>query len=165
MLLSTLAFTFRPGPRAGQIDTTNFGRDELENGTFTRGESLITSFKNLENDMVLLGKKKNQPQEKYSKMYKNILDDVLADIQDVARASTYIEKAGHEPVRLSYNLSSRGGKIGGVFIGSQTSVVFRFIVGVELMTHAYPQYFLLLASIANIGKKISLLCYLAARVS
>ncbi|GKD87940.1 hypothetical protein Tco_1359094, partial [Tanacetum coccineum] len=37
--------------------------------------------KNLENDMVLLGKKKNQPQEKYSKTYKNILDDVLADIQ------------------------------------------------------------------------------------
>nr|GEY49444.1 protein defective in meristem silencing 3-like [Tanacetum cinerariifolium] len=75
-----------PGPRvglsyAGQIDMTNFGRDELENGIFTRGESLITSFKNLENDMVLLGKQKNQPQEKYSKTYKNILDDVLVDIQ------------------------------------------------------------------------------------
>ncbi|GKB81545.1 hypothetical protein Tco_0948440 [Tanacetum coccineum] len=88
MLLSTLAFTFRRGPRvgfsyAGQIDTTNFGRDGLDNGTFTRGESLITSFKNLENDMVLLGKKKNQHQEKYSKTYKNILDDVLADIQGI----------------------------------------------------------------------------------
>ncbi|GKE36721.1 Kelch domain-containing protein 4, partial [Tanacetum coccineum] len=98
MLLSTLAFTFRLGPRAGfsyagQIDTTNFRRDGLENGTFTRGESLITSFKNLENDMVLLGKKKNQPQEKYSKMYKNILDDVLADIQDV-QGPYIIEKAG-----------------------------------------------------------------------
>nr|GEY79821.1 protein defective in meristem silencing 3-like isoform X1 [Tanacetum cinerariifolium] len=64
-----------------QIDTTNVGRDGLENGTFTRGESLITSSKNLENGMALLGKKKNQPQEKYSKTYKNSLDDVLADIQ------------------------------------------------------------------------------------
>ncbi|GJS13133.1 protein root UVB sensitive 4 [Tanacetum coccineum] len=46
-------------------------------------------------------------------------------------------------------------------LGSQTSVVFRFIVRVELMTHDFSQYFLLLALIANIGKKISLACYLA----
>ncbi|GJZ30722.1 hypothetical protein Tco_0575769 [Tanacetum coccineum] len=39
--------------------------------------------KNLVNSMVLLGNKKNQPQEKYSKTCKNILDDVLADIQGI----------------------------------------------------------------------------------
>nr|GEV36949.1 hypothetical protein [Tanacetum cinerariifolium] len=33
--------------------------------------------------MVLLGKKKNQPQDKYSKTYKNILDDGIADIQGI----------------------------------------------------------------------------------
>ncbi|GJR06239.1 RNA-binding glycine-rich protein [Tanacetum coccineum] len=38
---------------------------------------------NLVNSMVLLGNKKNQPQEKYSKTCKNILDDVLADIQGI----------------------------------------------------------------------------------
>ncbi|GJW12349.1 protein root UVB sensitive 4 [Tanacetum coccineum] len=42
-----------------------------------------------------------------------------------------------------------------------TSVVFSLSIGVELMTPAFPQYFLLLASIANIAKQISLACYLA----
>nr|GEW36151.1 hypothetical protein [Tanacetum cinerariifolium] len=75
-----------PGRRVGfsyigQIGTTNVGNDGLDNCTFTQGESLITSSENLKNDMVLLGKKKNQPQEKYLKTYKNILDDVLTDIQ------------------------------------------------------------------------------------
>ncbi|GJS95915.1 dehydroascorbate reductase 2, partial [Tanacetum coccineum] len=47
-------------------------------------------------------------------------------------------------------------------LGSQTSVVFSFIIRVELMTPAFSQYFLLLASIANIAKQIGLACYLAA---
>ncbi|KAL8266234.1 hypothetical protein R6Q59_003578 [Mikania micrantha] len=42
-----------------------------------------------------------------------------------------------------------------------TSVVFSLSIGIELMTPAFPQYFLLLASIANIAKQISLACYLA----
>ncbi|WOG93143.1 hypothetical protein DCAR_0312424 [Daucus carota subsp. sativus] len=42
-----------------------------------------------------------------------------------------------------------------------TSVVFSLSVGLELLTPAFPQYFLLLASVANIAKQISLACYLA----
>lgn len=42
-----------------------------------------------------------------------------------------------------------------------TSVVFSLSIGLELMTPAFPQYFLFLASIANIAKQISLACYLA----
>lgn len=46
-----------------------------------------------------------------------------------------------------------------------TSVVFSLSVGLELLTPAFPQYFLLLASVANIAKQISLACYLATSVS
>lgn len=42
-----------------------------------------------------------------------------------------------------------------------TSVLFSLSIGVELLTPAFPRYFLLLASIANIAKQISLSCYLA----
>ncbi|KAK9948760.1 hypothetical protein M0R45_004323 [Rubus argutus] len=42
-----------------------------------------------------------------------------------------------------------------------TSVLFTLSIGVELLTPAYPQYFLLLASLANIAKQISLACYIA----
>lgn len=42
-----------------------------------------------------------------------------------------------------------------------TSVVFSLSIGVELLTPAFPQYFLLLATVANIAKQISLACYLA----
>ncbi|CAI9777472.1 unnamed protein product [Fraxinus pennsylvanica] len=42
-----------------------------------------------------------------------------------------------------------------------TSVLFTLSIGVELLTPVFPEYFLLLATIANIGKKISLSCYLA----
>ncbi|KAI5665867.1 hypothetical protein M9H77_15720 [Catharanthus roseus] len=42
-----------------------------------------------------------------------------------------------------------------------TSVIFSLSIGVELLTPVFPQYFLLLASIANIAKQISLACYLA----
>ncbi|RID66239.1 hypothetical protein BRARA_D01399 [Brassica rapa] len=42
-----------------------------------------------------------------------------------------------------------------------TSVLFSLSIGVELMTPVFPHYFLLLASIANIAKQISLSCYLA----
>ncbi|GAV80637.1 DUF647 domain-containing protein [Cephalotus follicularis] len=42
-----------------------------------------------------------------------------------------------------------------------TSVMFSLSIGVELLTPAFPQYFLLLASLANIAKQISLACYLA----
>ncbi|CAK9141141.1 unnamed protein product [Ilex paraguariensis] len=42
-----------------------------------------------------------------------------------------------------------------------TSVLFSLGIGVELLTPAFPQYFLLLASVANIAKQISLACYLA----
>lgn len=42
-----------------------------------------------------------------------------------------------------------------------TSLLFSFSIGVELMTPVFPRYFLLLASIANIAKQISLSCYLA----
>jgi hypothetical protein len=45
-----------------------------------------------------------------------------------------------------------------------TSVLFSLSIGVELMTPVFPQYFLLLASIANIAKQISLSCYLATGV-
>uniref|UniRef100_A0A5B7BXA5 Protein root UVB sensitive/RUS domain-containing protein n=1 Tax=Davidia involucrata TaxID=16924 RepID=A0A5B7BXA5_DAVIN len=46
-----------------------------------------------------------------------------------------------------------------------TSVLFSLSIGVELLTPAFPQYFLLLASVANIAKQISLACYLATGVS
>ncbi|CAN8284011.1 unnamed protein product [Cochlearia groenlandica] len=42
-----------------------------------------------------------------------------------------------------------------------TSVLFSMSIGVELLTPIFPQYFLLLASVANIAKQISLSCYLA----
>ncbi|KAL0745070.1 hypothetical protein Bca101_100922 [Brassica carinata] len=41
-----------------------------------------------------------------------------------------------------------------------TSVLFSLSIGIELMTPVFPHYFLLLASIANIAKQISLSCYL-----
>ncbi|KAK4409752.1 protein root UVB sensitive 4 [Sesamum angolense] len=42
-----------------------------------------------------------------------------------------------------------------------TSVLFSLSIGVELLTPVFPKYFLLLATIANIAKQISLACYLA----
>ncbi|KAL3526721.1 hypothetical protein ACH5RR_011377 [Cinchona calisaya] len=42
-----------------------------------------------------------------------------------------------------------------------TSVLFSLSIGVELLTPVFPSYFLLLASVANIAKQISLACYLA----
>lgn len=42
-----------------------------------------------------------------------------------------------------------------------TSVLFTLSIGVELLTPAFPHYFLLLATVANIAKQISLACYLA----
>ncbi|ONH96662.1 hypothetical protein PRUPE_7G144300 [Prunus persica] len=42
-----------------------------------------------------------------------------------------------------------------------TSVLFSLSLGVELLTPAFPQYFLVLASLANMAKQISLACYLA----
>lgn len=45
-----------------------------------------------------------------------------------------------------------------------TSVLFSLSIGVELLTPVFPKYFLLLASVANIAKQISLACYLATGV-
>ncbi|OVA10856.1 Vitamin B6 photo-protection and homoeostasis [Macleaya cordata] len=42
-----------------------------------------------------------------------------------------------------------------------TSIMFSLSIGVELLTPAFPHYFLLLATVANIAKQISLACYLA----
>ncbi|KAK9129993.1 hypothetical protein Sjap_010480 [Stephania japonica] len=42
-----------------------------------------------------------------------------------------------------------------------TSVLFTLSIGIELLTPCFPQCFLLLATIANIAKQISLACYLA----
>ncbi|KAF8410600.1 hypothetical protein HHK36_003132 [Tetracentron sinense] len=42
-----------------------------------------------------------------------------------------------------------------------TSILFSLSIGVELLTPAFPQHFLLLATVANIAKQISLACYLA----
>ncbi|KAJ4843713.1 Protein root UVB sensitive 4 [Turnera subulata] len=42
-----------------------------------------------------------------------------------------------------------------------TSVMFSLSIGVELLTPLFPQHFLLLATLANIAKQISLACYLA----
>lgn len=42
-----------------------------------------------------------------------------------------------------------------------TSVLFSLSIGIELLTPTFPQYFLLLATLANIAKQISLACYLA----
>ncbi|KAJ1429353.1 Root UVB sensitive family [Sesbania bispinosa] len=44
-----------------------------------------------------------------------------------------------------------------------TSVLFVASIGLELLTPTFPQCFLLLATIANIAKQISLACYLATR--
>ncbi|XP_061367025.1 protein root UVB sensitive 4 [Gastrolobium bilobum] len=44
-----------------------------------------------------------------------------------------------------------------------TSVLFVASIGLELLTPAFPGCFLLLATIANIAKQISLACYLATR--
>ncbi|XP_027188796.1 protein root UVB sensitive 4 isoform X2 [Cicer arietinum] len=44
-----------------------------------------------------------------------------------------------------------------------TSVLFVGSIGLELLTPAFPRFFLLLATIANIAKQISLACYLATR--
>lgn len=46
-----------------------------------------------------------------------------------------------------------------------TSVMFSLSIGVELLTPIFPAHFLLLATIANIAKQISLSCYLATGVS
>ncbi|XP_075653429.1 protein root UVB sensitive 4-like isoform X3 [Castanea sativa] len=45
-----------------------------------------------------------------------------------------------------------------------TSVMFSLSIGVELLTPVFPQHFLLLASIANIAKQISLASYLATNI-
>lgn len=45
-----------------------------------------------------------------------------------------------------------------------TSVMFSLSIGIELMTPAFPHCFLILASVANIAKQISLACYLATGV-
>ncbi|KAI4385087.1 hypothetical protein MLD38_003149 [Melastoma candidum] len=42
-----------------------------------------------------------------------------------------------------------------------TSIIFSLSIGIELLTPIFPQYFLLVASTANIAKQISLACYLA----
>ncbi|XP_057984099.1 protein root UVB sensitive 4 isoform X1 [Malania oleifera] len=42
-----------------------------------------------------------------------------------------------------------------------TSILFSLSIGVELLTPAFPHYFLLLATVANTAKQISLACYLA----
>ncbi|KAH6806507.1 root UVB sensitive protein of unknown function [Perilla frutescens var. frutescens] len=42
-----------------------------------------------------------------------------------------------------------------------TSILFSMSIGVELLTPVFPTYFLLLATIANIAKQISLACYLS----
>ncbi|KAJ7973832.1 Protein root UVB sensitive like [Quillaja saponaria] len=42
-----------------------------------------------------------------------------------------------------------------------TSVLFSASVGLELLTSTFPEYFLLIATVANIAKQISLACYLA----
>ncbi|KAK7292964.1 hypothetical protein RJT34_15823 [Clitoria ternatea] len=46
-----------------------------------------------------------------------------------------------------------------------TAVLFVASIGLELLTPAFPRLFLLLATIANISKQISLACYLATRSS
>ncbi|MBA0851718.1 hypothetical protein Goshw_024765 [Gossypium schwendimanii] len=42
-----------------------------------------------------------------------------------------------------------------------TSMLFTFSIGVELLTPVFPHHFLLLASLANIAKQMSLACYMA----
>ncbi|XP_022751320.1 protein root UVB sensitive 4 isoform X2 [Durio zibethinus] len=42
-----------------------------------------------------------------------------------------------------------------------TSLLFTLSIGVELLTPLFPQHFLLLASLANIAKQMSLACYIA----
>ncbi|KAK9269748.1 hypothetical protein L1049_001526 [Liquidambar formosana] len=42
-----------------------------------------------------------------------------------------------------------------------TSILFSLSIGIEMLTPVFPQHFLLIASIANIAKQISLACYLA----
>ncbi|OMO56763.1 hypothetical protein CCACVL1_26272 [Corchorus capsularis] len=42
-----------------------------------------------------------------------------------------------------------------------TSLLFTLSIGVELLTPVFPQHFLLLASLANIAKQMSLACYIA----
>ncbi|GMH06436.1 hypothetical protein Nepgr_008276 [Nepenthes gracilis] len=42
-----------------------------------------------------------------------------------------------------------------------TSILFSLSIGIELMTQVFPHCFLLLASVANVAKQISLACYLA----
>ncbi|KAH1113457.1 hypothetical protein J1N35_006835 [Gossypium stocksii] len=45
-----------------------------------------------------------------------------------------------------------------------TSMLFTFSIGVELLTPVFPHHFLLLASLANIAKQMSLACYMATSV-
>uniref|UniRef100_A0A1D1XU17 UPF0420 protein n=1 Tax=Anthurium amnicola TaxID=1678845 RepID=A0A1D1XU17_9ARAE len=42
-----------------------------------------------------------------------------------------------------------------------TAILFSLSIGVELLTPTFPQYFLLLATVANIGKSVSLGAYIA----
>ncbi|MBA0581743.1 hypothetical protein Gorai_023916 [Gossypium raimondii] len=42
-----------------------------------------------------------------------------------------------------------------------TSMLFTFSIGVELLTPVFPHHFLLLASLANVAKQMSLACYMA----
>ncbi|XVF15668.1 hypothetical protein REPUB_Repub09cG0174400 [Reevesia pubescens] len=42
-----------------------------------------------------------------------------------------------------------------------TSLLFTLSIGVELLTPVFPRHFLLLASLANIAKQMSLACYIA----
>ncbi|XP_042508617.1 protein root UVB sensitive 4 isoform X2 [Macadamia integrifolia] len=42
-----------------------------------------------------------------------------------------------------------------------TSILFSLSIGIELLTPVFPRYFLLLATVANIAKQISLACFLS----
>ncbi|GMI86436.1 ROOT UV-B SENSITIVE 4 [Hibiscus trionum] len=46
-----------------------------------------------------------------------------------------------------------------------TSLLFTLSIGVELLTPVFPRHFLLLASLANVAKQMSLACYMATSPS
>ena len=46
-----------------------------------------------------------------------------------------------------------------------TSVLFSASIGIELLTPLFPGHFLLLASVANVAKSISLAAYISTGVS
>ncbi|KAL6507416.1 hypothetical protein OROGR_023611 [Orobanche gracilis] len=100
-------------------------------------------------DTNLKGKRKDEAIGYISKILRGVIVKYLMALANSAN-----------PVRsITVRLKCKKNRAGRVRFA--TSIMFSLSIGVELLTPVFPKYFLLLATIANTAKQISLACYLA----